>query len=44
VRERFTEQGAEPVAMTPEELARFMETEGIKLGKVITTAGIPKIQ
>jgi tripartite-type tricarboxylate transporter receptor subunit TctC len=44
LRERFTEQGAEPVAMTPEELGRFMEAEGVKLGKVITTAGIPKIQ
>ena len=30
--------------MTPEELGRFMEAEGVKLGKVITAAGIPKIQ
>jgi len=44
VREKFAEQGAEPVIMTPQELASFVSAETVKLGKVITTAGIPQIQ
>jgi tripartite-type tricarboxylate transporter receptor subunit TctC len=44
VRERFTEQGAEPVIMTPDELAKFMSSETTKWSEIITKAGIPQIQ
>ena len=37
---RFTEQGAEPVAPGPEELAKFMKSETVKLGDIIHEAGI----
>jgi tripartite-type tricarboxylate transporter receptor subunit TctC len=44
VRERFTEQGAEPVIFTPEELAKFIASEIVKWRDIITKAGIPPIQ
>jgi tripartite-type tricarboxylate transporter receptor subunit TctC len=44
VRERFTEQGAQPVILTPDELAKFMSSETTKWSEIITTAGIPQIQ
>jgi tripartite-type tricarboxylate transporter receptor subunit TctC len=44
VRERFTEQGAERVIMTPDELAKFMSSETTKWSEIITKAGIPQIQ
>ncbi len=44
VRERFTEQGAEPVVFTPEELAKFISAEIAKWRDIITKAGIPQIQ
>jgi tripartite-type tricarboxylate transporter receptor subunit TctC len=44
VRERFTEQGAQPVILTPDELAKFMSSEATKWSEIITTAGIPQIQ
>jgi tripartite-type tricarboxylate transporter receptor subunit TctC len=44
VRERFTEQGAEGVIMTPDELGKFMSSEAIKWSEIISKAGIPQIQ
>jgi tripartite-type tricarboxylate transporter receptor subunit TctC len=44
VRARFTEQGAERVIMTPDELAKFMSSETTKWSEIITKAGIPQIQ
>jgi tripartite-type tricarboxylate transporter receptor subunit TctC len=44
VRERFKEQGAEPVIFTPEELAKFIASETIKWRDIITKAGIQPIQ
>jgi tripartite-type tricarboxylate transporter receptor subunit TctC len=44
VRERFTEQGAQPVIMTPDELGKFMSSEATKWSEIITKAGIPQIQ
>ncbi len=44
VRERFTEQGAQPVILTPDELAKFMSSEATKWSEIITTARIPQIQ
>jgi tripartite-type tricarboxylate transporter receptor subunit TctC len=44
LREKFTEQGAEPVIMTPEELAKFMSAEAAKWRDIITKAGIQPIQ
>jgi tripartite-type tricarboxylate transporter receptor subunit TctC len=44
LREKFTEQGAEPVVMTPEELAKFMSAEAVKWRDIITKAGIQPIQ
>jgi len=44
VRNRFTEQGAEPVAYTPEELAKFIVDETVKWHDIIIKAGIPQIQ
>jgi tripartite-type tricarboxylate transporter receptor subunit TctC len=44
VRERFAEQGAQPVVISPQELAAFIASETVKWAKVITTAGIPQIQ
>jgi tripartite-type tricarboxylate transporter receptor subunit TctC len=40
VRARFAEFGAEPMASTPEELARFMSAEFEKWRNIITRAGI----
>lgn len=40
VRQRFTEQGAEPVSPGPEELTRFIAAETAKLRDVIQKAGI----
>jgi len=44
VRQRFLEQGAEPVAMTPQEAAQFISSETEKWGGIIRKAGIPIIQ
>jgi tripartite-type tricarboxylate transporter receptor subunit TctC len=44
LRDRITEQGAVPVAMSPEELARFIAAETDKWRDIITKAGIPQIQ
>ena len=44
VRERFKEQGAEPVIFTPEELAKFIAAEIVKWHDIITKAGIAQIQ
>jgi tripartite-type tricarboxylate transporter receptor subunit TctC len=44
VRERFTEQGAQPVAMTPGELENFLSSEITKWSEIITKAGIAQIQ
>jgi tripartite-type tricarboxylate transporter receptor subunit TctC len=41
LKERFVEQGAEPTAPGPEALAKFMASESVKLGEIITKAGIP---
>ena len=41
LKERFSEQGAEPSAGGPDELAKFMASETVKLGDIITKAGIP---
>ncbi len=40
VRQRFTEQGAEPVSPGPEELSKFIAAETIKLRDIIQKAGI----
>ena len=40
VKERFVQQGAEPVSPGPEELAKFMKSETIKLRDIIQKAGI----
>jgi tripartite-type tricarboxylate transporter receptor subunit TctC len=40
VREKFSELGAEPVATTPQELARFIAAEIAKWRAIITKAGI----
>jgi tripartite-type tricarboxylate transporter receptor subunit TctC len=40
VREKFSELGAEAVASTPEELARFISSEIVKWRGIITKAGI----
>jgi tripartite-type tricarboxylate transporter receptor subunit TctC len=44
VRERYSEQGAEPVIFTPEEVSKFIASETIKWRDIITKAGIPQIQ
>jgi tripartite-type tricarboxylate transporter receptor subunit TctC len=44
VRERYTEQGAEPVIFTPEEVGKFIASETAKWRDIITKAGIPQIQ
>ena len=44
LREKFTEQGAEPVIMSTEELAKFMSAEAGKWRDIITKAGIQPIQ
>ncbi|MGD9923025.1 MAG: Bug family tripartite tricarboxylate transporter substrate binding protein [Pseudorhodoplanes sp.] len=40
VRQRFTEQGAEPVAPGPEELRKFIGSETRKIGDIIRKAGV----
>jgi tripartite-type tricarboxylate transporter receptor subunit TctC len=44
VREKFTEQGAEAVILTPEEVGKFISSETVKWRDIITKAGIPPIQ
>jgi tripartite-type tricarboxylate transporter receptor subunit TctC len=44
VRERFTQQGAEPTAVSPEDAAKFFAAETVKWRDIITKAGIPIIQ
>jgi tripartite-type tricarboxylate transporter receptor subunit TctC len=44
VRQRFLEQGAEPLVITPEEAAKFISAETAKWRDIITKAGIPVIQ
>jgi tripartite-type tricarboxylate transporter receptor subunit TctC len=40
VKERFVQQGAEPVSPGPEELAKFMKSETVKLRDIIQKGGI----
>jgi tripartite-type tricarboxylate transporter receptor subunit TctC len=40
VRARFVEFGAEPVATTPDGLARFIASEVVKWREIIAKAGI----
>ncbi len=40
MRQRFTEQGAEPVSPGPEELTKFIASETTKLRDIIQKAGI----
>ncbi len=40
---RFTQQGAEPVAPGPDELAKFIKSETVKWGEIIHKAGIKPI-
>jgi len=44
VRQRITQQGAEPVVMTPEQVGAFMAAETEKWRDIITKAKIPQIQ
>jgi tripartite-type tricarboxylate transporter receptor subunit TctC len=44
VREKFQQVGAEPVAVSPEEAAKFITAETAKWRDIITKAGIPQIQ
>jgi tripartite-type tricarboxylate transporter receptor subunit TctC len=44
VRQRFLEQGAEPLVIAPEEAAKFISAETAKWRDIITKAGIPVIQ
>jgi len=44
VRVRFTEQGAEVVVFTPEELSKFIASEIVKWRDIIVKAGIQQIQ
>jgi tripartite-type tricarboxylate transporter receptor subunit TctC len=44
VRARYAEQGAQPVILSPQQLAGFIFSEVAKWAKVITAAGIPQIQ
>ncbi|MGA7487420.1 MAG: tripartite tricarboxylate transporter substrate binding protein [Xanthobacteraceae bacterium] len=44
VQKKFTEQGAEPVVFTPEELGKFISSETIKWRDIIHKAGIEPIQ
>ena len=44
LRDRFIEQGAQAVIMTPDELAKFMSAEAAKWSEIITKAEIPQIQ
>jgi tripartite-type tricarboxylate transporter receptor subunit TctC len=44
VRERFQQQGAEPMAMSPEDAAKFISADIAKWRDIISKAGIPLIQ
>jgi tripartite-type tricarboxylate transporter receptor subunit TctC len=44
VRSRYTEQGAEPLIFTPDELSKFMAQETLRFRDVITKAGIEQIK
>jgi tripartite-type tricarboxylate transporter receptor subunit TctC len=44
VRERFLQQGAEPMALTPEEAAKFISSETAKWRDIIIKAAIPLIE
>ena len=44
LRERFTEQGAEVVVSTPEDVGKFISAEIVKWRDIIAAAGIPQIQ
>ena len=44
LRKKFTEQGAEPVIFTPDELGKFISAEIVKWRDIITKAGIQPIQ
>jgi tripartite-type tricarboxylate transporter receptor subunit TctC len=44
VRERFVQQGAQPMAVSPEDGAKFVAAEIVKWREVITKAGIPVIR
>ncbi len=44
VRQRFHQQGAEPVAVSPEEAVKFIAAETLRYRDIITKAGIPQIQ
>jgi tripartite-type tricarboxylate transporter receptor subunit TctC len=44
VRAKLTEQGAQPVIFTPEELVKFIAAETIQFRETITKAGIAPIQ
>ncbi len=44
VRDRFIEQGGEPITSTPEELAKFIASETVKWRDIITKGGIQPIQ
>jgi tripartite-type tricarboxylate transporter receptor subunit TctC len=44
VRDKFTEQGAEAVILSPEEVGKFISSETVKWRDIITKAGIPPIQ
>jgi tripartite-type tricarboxylate transporter receptor subunit TctC len=44
VRERFLQQGAEPMALTPEEATKFISSETAKWREIIHKAKIPMIE
>jgi len=44
VRDRFVQQGAQPMAVSPEDAAKFVSSEVVKWRNVITKAGIPIIR
>ncbi|MPZ55004.1 MAG: tripartite tricarboxylate transporter substrate binding protein [Rhizobiales bacterium] len=44
VRERFAQQGAQPMAVSPEDAAKFVSAEIVKWREVITKGGIPIIR
>jgi tripartite-type tricarboxylate transporter receptor subunit TctC len=44
LREKFAEQGAEPMIFTPDELGKFISSEIAKWRGIIVKAGIPQIQ
>jgi tripartite-type tricarboxylate transporter receptor subunit TctC len=44
VQQKFTEQGAEAVILSPEEVGKFISSETVKWRDIITKAGIPQIQ